>query len=79
MKPEGRWVILVTDPLATDGLAVLSQESRFDVRVNTEAAGDALHKEVGDAHALLVRSGTEVTAGWTTSTWPRLRAEVSWS
>ena len=62
MNAADRWVVLVTDPLAEDGLAVLSDESRFDVRVNTKAAGDALHKEMADAHALLVRSGTEVTA-----------------
>jgi D-3-phosphoglycerate dehydrogenase len=62
MNAEGKWVILVTDPLADDGLSILSDEPRFDVRVNTEAKGDDLLGEVAEAHGLLVRSGTQVTA-----------------
>jgi D-3-phosphoglycerate dehydrogenase len=72
MNADDRWVILVTDPLAEDGLAVLEAEPRFEVRVRTEAEGDALFGEAATAHALLVRSGTQVTADLIAAA-PRLR------
>ncbi len=61
MSPDGKWIILVTDPLAEDGLSVLSAEPRFEVRMQTGVKGKKLLEAVKDVHALLVRSGTQVT------------------
>jgi D-3-phosphoglycerate dehydrogenase len=52
--------VLVTDPIADAGLARL-RDAGFDVQTAYEADGDALFEAVSDAHALVVRSGTEVT------------------
>jgi D-3-phosphoglycerate dehydrogenase / 2-oxoglutarate reductase len=61
--PNHNWVILITDPLAQEGLDVFAKEPRFDVRVRTGLKPDALQTELAQAHALVVRSGTQVTAG----------------
>jgi D-3-phosphoglycerate dehydrogenase len=53
--------ILVTDPIADAGLERL-REAGHTVETNYEAAGEALLDAVADANALIVRSGTEVTA-----------------
>ncbi|HPH34625.1 MAG TPA: phosphoglycerate dehydrogenase, partial [Methanoregulaceae archaeon] len=52
--------ILVSDPLAEDGLELLRSE--FQVDVKTDLPEEELIKIIGDYDALLVRSGTEVTA-----------------
>jgi D-3-phosphoglycerate dehydrogenase len=52
--------ILVSDPLAEDGLELLRSE--FQVEVKTDLPEDELIRIIGDYDALLVRSGTEVTA-----------------
>jgi D-3-phosphoglycerate dehydrogenase len=67
-----RYVVLVTDPLAEEGLAVLSAEPAFDLRLRPGASGEDLRREVAEAHALLVRSGTKVTVEVLAAA-PRLR------
>ena len=52
--------ILVSDPLAEDGLGLLRSE--FQVDVKTDLPEEELIKIIGEYDALLVRSGTEVTA-----------------
>jgi D-3-phosphoglycerate dehydrogenase len=52
--------ILVSDPLAEEGLAILRE--KYDVEVKTDLSEDALVALIGEYDALLVRSGTEVTA-----------------
>jgi D-3-phosphoglycerate dehydrogenase len=52
--------ILVSDPLADEGLEILRKE--FEVDVKTDLPEDELQRIIGDYDALLVRSGTEVTA-----------------
>lgn len=62
MNAKPTWTVLVTDPLAEDGLRTLTGEPAFDVRVRPGLTGPDLLAEVASAHALLVRSGTRVTA-----------------
>ena len=62
MNPKGKWVILVTDSLSPDGLSILKKEPSFEVRTKVGLNGSELLKEIGSAHALLVRSGTQVTS-----------------
>jgi len=52
--------VLVSDPLAEEGLAIL--RTQVDVDVRTELPEAELISIIGDYDALLVRSGTEVTA-----------------
>ncbi|MFB6119247.1 phosphoglycerate dehydrogenase [Halosegnis sp.] len=52
--------VLVTDPIADAGLERL-REAGHGVETGYDLAGDALFEAVADAHALIVRSGTEVT------------------
>jgi D-3-phosphoglycerate dehydrogenase len=52
--------ILVSDPLADEGLEILRKE--FQVDVKTELPEEDLAKIIGEYDALLVRSGTDVTA-----------------
>jgi D-3-phosphoglycerate dehydrogenase / 2-oxoglutarate reductase len=52
--------VLVSDPLAEEGLAIL--RAAVDVDVKTDLKEDELCKILGDYDALLVRSSTEVTA-----------------
>ena len=52
--------VLVTDPIAEPGLNRL-REAGHDVETAYDAEGEALHRAVADANALVVRSGTEVT------------------
>jgi len=61
VSPE-TWIVVVTDPLAPEGLEVFAALPRFDVRVRTGLKGEALRAELAPAHALVVRSGTQVTA-----------------
>jgi D-3-phosphoglycerate dehydrogenase len=53
--------VLVTDRIADPGLDRL-REAGYEVETNYDAEGDALLDAVSDANALIVRSGTEVTA-----------------
>jgi len=55
-------VVLVTDPLAEDGLTILAAHPDIEVRVRPGLGPDALPAAVAEADALLVRSGTRVTA-----------------
>ncbi len=52
--------VLVSDPLAEEGLAIL--RTQFEVDVKTDLKEDQLISIIGNYDALLVRSGTEVTA-----------------
>jgi len=52
--------VLVSDPLAEEGLAIL--RAAVDVDVRTDLKEDELCKIIGDYDALLVRSGTDVNA-----------------
>ena len=54
--------ILVTDPLAPQGLEVLSRTSGFQVDVRTDLSTAALKETLKEYDALIIRSGTEVTA-----------------
>jgi D-3-phosphoglycerate dehydrogenase len=53
--------ILVTDPIAEPGVERL-READHAVETAYDAEGEALHAAVADANALVVRSGTDVTA-----------------
>jgi D-3-phosphoglycerate dehydrogenase len=52
--------VLVSDPLAQDGIDVLSEELEVDVK--TKLSEDELVDIVGEYDAMVVRSGTKVTA-----------------
>ncbi|MCU4926955.1 phosphoglycerate dehydrogenase [Halobacteria archaeon AArc-dxtr1] len=52
--------VLVTDPIADAGLAVL-EDAGYEVETGYELEGEALLEAVADADGLIVRSGTEVT------------------
>ncbi len=52
--------VLVTDPVAEDGLAILREEAKVDVRIGLPL--DGLIAVIGDYDALVVRSETKVTA-----------------
>ncbi len=52
--------VLVSDPLAEEGLEILKKA--FEVDVKTDLKEDELCRIIGDYDALLVRSSTEVTA-----------------
>ncbi|MCK9306211.1 MAG: phosphoglycerate dehydrogenase [Methanoculleus sp.] len=55
-----KYRVLVSDPLAEEGIDIL--KGFADVDVNTGLTEDQLVATIGDYDALLVRSGTEVTA-----------------
>ena len=55
-----KYNVLVSDPLAEEGIDILKEFA--DVDVNTGLTEDQLIAVIGDYDALLVRSGTEVTA-----------------
>ena len=59
---DQKYVILITDPLAQEGINIFQAERQFEVRVKTGLKGQALKDEISQAHALVVRSGTQVTA-----------------
>ncbi len=52
--------VLVTDPIDDAGLDRL-REAGYEVETNYEAEGDELLAAIADAHALIVRSGTDVS------------------
>src|SRR5690625_1283147 len=53
--------ILVSDPLADEGIARLQQHDDIEVEVHTDWDEEQLVEEIGRFDALLVRSGTQVT------------------
>lgn len=53
--------VLVSDPLSEDGLKIL-KDAGLDCDVKTGLSEDDLCKIIGDYDALLIRSGTKVTA-----------------
>lgn len=53
-------IVLVTDPIDEVGLATL-REAGHEVRAGYDLERDDLHSAIEEAHALIVRSGTEVT------------------
>lgn len=62
MNRSEEFVVLVTDPLAEEGLEVLRNAGGFEVRVRTGLSPQELSAEVAEADALIVRSGTQATA-----------------
>jgi len=57
-----KWRVLVSDTLAEEGLAVLRDDPRVELVVQTGLAPDELKAAIKGAHALVVRSATKVTA-----------------
>ncbi|MGE4357469.1 MAG: phosphoglycerate dehydrogenase [Candidatus Omnitrophota bacterium] len=55
--------ILVSDPLAEEGLKILREEKGFQVDVKLKQSEEAIKEIIGDYDALIVRSETKVTAG----------------
>jgi len=55
-----RWRVLVTDPLAEEGIKRLSEFA--DVSVAEGLSSEELKAKIGEYDALVVRSGTKVTA-----------------
>jgi len=53
--------VLVTDPLASQGLAVLEEARGIEVRDLQGASPDELLSAIADTHGLVIRSGTKVT------------------
>jgi D-3-phosphoglycerate dehydrogenase len=62
MTPSEKRIILITDPLAQEGLDVLSGAPEFEIRIRPGLTPQELETEIAGAEALLVRSGTRVTA-----------------
>lgn len=60
--PQAPWRVLVSDQLSEEGLVVLREDPQVEVVVKTGLSPEELKREVKEAHALLVRSATKVTA-----------------
>lgn len=60
--PDHMFRVLVSDKLGEDGLDVLEKADDITVDVNTGLSEDELCDIIGDYDALIVRSGTQVTA-----------------
>lgn len=54
--------ILISDPLAEEGIKILEEEKSFKVDVKTKLPPEELKKIIKDYNALIVRSGTKVTS-----------------
>jgi D-3-phosphoglycerate dehydrogenase len=67
--------IVVPDGLAPEGLALFQQASDFELDVRPGLKGDELKKAIQEADAVIVRSGTTLTAELLTGL-PRLKAVV---
>ncbi len=61
-EQQGTYRVLVSDKLGPDGLSMLSDAADVDVDVKTGLSEDELCEVIGDYDALIVRSGTQVTA-----------------
>ncbi len=59
---DQKWRVLVSDKLSEEGLAALRESPSVEVVVKTDLDLEGLKKEISQAHALLVRSATKVTA-----------------
>ncbi|MEK7475693.1 MAG: phosphoglycerate dehydrogenase [Candidatus Coatesbacteria bacterium] len=57
-----RFRVLVTDPVAEEGLEILRRTAGFEVDVRLKLAGPELKKALAASDALVVRSETKVTA-----------------
>jgi len=53
--------VLVADAIALDGLEPLRADPRFELVVKPGLTGDALADAIADAHAVIVRSATQIT------------------
>ncbi len=53
--------ILISDPLAEEGIKILKEEKEFSVDIKTGLTSEELSKIIGDYEALIVRSATKVT------------------
>ncbi len=58
----GRFRVLVSDPISESGLAPLRADANIAIDLRTDLSPAALLDVIGDYDALLVRSGTQVTA-----------------
>jgi D-3-phosphoglycerate dehydrogenase len=54
--------ILITDTIDQEGVDILRAEEGFEVEVDYSLKGDKLAQHIGPYHALITRSGTDVTA-----------------
>jgi D-3-phosphoglycerate dehydrogenase / 2-oxoglutarate reductase len=54
--------ILISDPLAEEGVKILENEKGFKVDINTKLSPDELKEMIKDYDALIVRSATNVTS-----------------
>jgi len=54
--------VLVSDPLSEDGLKILQKQKNFKVDVKVKQPPEVLKKIIGEYDALIIRSGTKVTA-----------------
>ncbi len=54
--------ILITDEIAPEGLQLLQSNPLFDIFYKPGLSAEELQKEIVDAHALIIRSATHVTA-----------------
>jgi len=54
--------ILVSDPLAEEGLAILQKEKSFKVEVKSKLPPEELKKAIKDCEAVIIRSATKLTA-----------------
>ncbi len=57
-----RYKILITDNLSPKGIELLEKEPLFDVEIATGLSPEELKERIKDAHALIIRSATKVTA-----------------
>jgi len=57
-----RYRVLLSDSLGPEGLARLREQSELEVEAKPGLAPDELRRIIGEFHALIVRSGTKVTA-----------------
>ena len=53
--------ILICDDIAVEGMSIFQKEKNLNVVVKTKLPVDALKKEIADADACVVRSGTQLT------------------
>jgi len=54
--------ILVTDTIDQEGIDILQKEQGFEVTIDHSFKGEKLAEHIGPYHALITRSGTDVTA-----------------
>jgi D-3-phosphoglycerate dehydrogenase / 2-oxoglutarate reductase len=57
-----RYRVLLSDTLGPEGLARLREQPDLDIEAKPGLSPDELCKTIGDFHALIIRSGTKVTA-----------------